>query len=182
MLMNRIACSLLLSIAISALAGCAASPASKPPAQAVPAVAEAPRASVLFPAINVLDLDASEAFYVDMLGMKVSLRLGEEGDEHREVTLNFSGDVYAPEASLVLNYLASRTEPYVFDGFSRIAFRVPDVDGLVEKIRGAGHKILDEPRTIEVEGAQIRLAFVEDPNGARLELIETRPIPAPSGE
>jgi lactoylglutathione lyase len=143
------------------------------------APSQTPKSSVLFPAVNVLDLAGTEAFYVDLLGMKVTLRIGEDGDEHQEVTLNFSGDVYASESSLVLNYIASRKEPYVFDAYSRIAFRVPDVDGLVERIRAAGYKILNEPRIIHVEGADIKLAFVEDPNGARLELIETTPRSAP---
>ena len=134
---------------------------------------ELPGSAVLFPAINVLDLKATQAFYMDMLDMKVTLKVGEEGDDHQEVTLNFSGEIYAPEASLVLNYVASRSEPYIFDAFSRIAFRVPDVDAAVERMRAAGHKILSEPRMIDVEGAGIKLAFVEDPNGARVELIQT---------
>jgi len=131
---------------------------------------EMPSPAVIFPALNVIDLEATEAFYTDMLGMKSVLRLGGEGDTTQEVTLNFSGDLYAPESSLVLNYNSERTEPYTFDAFSRIAFRVDDVDMLVEKMRAAGYKVLSEPRMIE--GTGIKLAFVEDPNGARVELIQ----------
>jgi catechol 2,3-dioxygenase-like lactoylglutathione lyase family enzyme len=126
----------------------------------------------MFPAINVLDLKATEGFYSDILGMKPTLRIGDEGSEHQEVTLNFSGEIGAPETSLVLNYLASRTEPYLNDALSRIAFRVPDVDAMVERVRAAGHTILSEPRMIEVNGTGIKLAFVQDPNGTRVELIQ----------
>ncbi len=145
---------------------------SAPTAQSAMSAPEVPSSAVMFPAINVPDMRAAEAFYIGIMGMKPTLRIGEEGDAHQEVTLNFSGEMYASEASLVLNFEASRTEPPVFDGLSRIAFRVPDLDGLVARIRAAGHKVLAEPRTIEVKGSGIKLAFVEDPNGARVELIQ----------
>jgi predicted enzyme related to lactoylglutathione lyase len=48
---------------------------------------------------------------------------------------------------------------------------VPDVDALVARIRAAGHPVLVEPHDIEAMGMKIRLAFVQDPNGARVELI-----------
>ena len=133
-------------------------------------IPEMPAPAIIAPALNVLDLKATEAFYVNMLGMKVMLRLGGENAAHQEVTLNFSGNLYAPESSLLLNYTADRSEPYSFDGFSRIAFRVKDIAATVERIRAAGHKIISEPRIIK--GTSIKLAFVEDPNGARVELIE----------
>jgi glyoxylase I family protein len=128
--------------------------------------------ALLFPAINVLDIDVAEAFYVDLFGMKVTLRIGEEGDERRELTLNFTGDMMAEESSIVLNQIAGRSEPYVSDALSRIAFRVPDVEALVERVRLAGFEIVSEPRRIEVEGQVFKLAFVRDPDGIRLELIE----------
>ena len=128
--------------------------------------------ALLFPAINVLDIDVSEKFYVNLLGMKVTLRLGEEGEERRELTLNFTGDMMAEESSIVLNEVAGRSEPYVSDALSRIAFRVPDVETLVERIRLAGFEVLSEPRRIEVKEQVFKLAFVRDPDGIRLELIE----------
>jgi len=161
------------------LGGCASPTAntpeqetSAPTAQSPVSAPDVPSSAVMFPAINVPDMQAAEAFYIGIMGMKPTLRIGAEGDAHQEVTLNFSGEIYAREASLVLNFVASRTEPYVFDGLSRIAFRVPDLDGLVARIRAAGHKVLVEPRMIEVKGAGIKLAFVEDPNGARVELLQ----------
>lgn len=153
-------------------AGCAHSPSAKAPPPA--ASRERPQSAVLFPAISVRNLEAAEAFFVDLIGMKVTLRLGDPGEAHREVTLNFSGDVYADEASLVLDWVSSRDDPYDFDGLSRLAIRVPDVDGLVDRLARAGHAVLDGPRSIEVDGAVIRLAFVEGPEGLRIELIERR--------
>jgi lactoylglutathione lyase len=156
---------------LCSLTACEAPPADSQSAEApAPTSQEMPAPALIFPALNVLDLEATEAFYIDMLGMKVALRLGGEGDASQEVSLNFSGDVYAPEPSLLLHYKAERTEPYVFDAFSRIAFRVKDVDATVERIRAAGYRIISEPSMIK--DTSIKLAFVEDPNGAAVELIE----------
>jgi len=164
-----------LSIVLFFMGGCAAT-GSDAPSQAT-SITPTPSSAVMFPALNVSDLQATEDFYVGIMGMKPTLRIGQAGDDRQEVTLNFSGEMAAPEASLVLNFVASRTEPYVFDGFSRIAFRVPNVSQLVEKVRAAGLEILDEPRKIEVKGAAFMLAFVRDPNGARVELIQPlRPV------
>ena len=162
--------SISLLIVLVSIGGCA-SAGSDAPSSEIPSPA-ARSSAVMFPALNVFDLEATEAFYVDIMGMKPTLRIGEAGDARQEVTLNFSGEMAAPEASLVLDYVPSRTEPYVFEGLSRVAFRVPDVRGLVEKVRAAGLEVLDEPRRIEAGGAAFMLAFVRDPNGVRVELIQ----------
>lgn len=142
-----------------------------------PTPASPPTPAVLFPALNVLELENTVAFYVDFLGMTETLRLGDETTERIEVTLSH-GDANGPGASLVLQRENGRTKPYVFDAFSRIAFRVKDVDGLVARMRAAGHPVLVEPHRIQAMGMEIQLAFVQDPNGARVELIEIMPKPA----
>jgi len=164
------------AVLISAMAGCPATPnagmeeASGADMQsAAQAVHES---AVMFPAINVLDFTASEAFYVEILGLKPTLRIGEEGSEHREVTLNSTGETSSPGASLVLNWVASREEPYVSDALSRIAFRVRDLDAVMARVRDAGHEVLVEPRTSEAAGIAFKIAFVADPGGTRVELIQ----------
>lgn len=149
-----------------------ASASTTPAAATMPATPPAP--VVLFPALNVLDLEKTVAFYVELMGMRETLRLGDATTERIEVTLSY-GDTNGAGASLVLQRENGRTQPYVFDAFSRIAFRVPDVDALVARIRAAGHRVLVEPHFIEAMGMKIRLAFVEDPNGARVELIGVVP-------
>lgn len=163
-----------LVLALGATAGCAtrsARDASTTPPQPQP---PPPAPVLLFPALNVLDLERTLAFYVDLMGMRETLRLGDETTERIEVTLSY-GDANGAAASLVLQRENGRTKPYVFDAFSRVAFRVPDVDALVARIRAAGHPVLVEPHFIEAMGMKIRLAFVEDPNGARVELIGVVP-------
>jgi catechol 2,3-dioxygenase-like lactoylglutathione lyase family enzyme len=140
---------------------------------------DSPVPALMFPAIHVVDMPATESFYVDMLGMQVTLRLGGPEDEREEVTLGFGDSASSAKASLVLHREGSRREPYVFDGFSRLAFRVADVEALVSRIERAGHTILQAPRLLAVDDRRIKLAFVEDPNGARVELIELLPSDEP---
>ncbi len=166
------------AVLISAMAGCAATPnagmeeASGADRQSAAQAQAVPESAVMFPAINVLDFTASEAFYVEILGLKPTLRIGEEGSEHREVTLNSTGETSSPGASLVLNWVASREEPYVSDALSRIAFRVRDLDAVMARVRSAGHEVLVEPRTSEAAGIVFKIAFVADPGGTRVELIQ----------
>ncbi|MFO0690450.1 MAG: VOC family protein [Myxococcota bacterium] len=158
-----------LMLALVAAAGCATRSAPEAPRPPSP-----PAPVLLFPALNVLDLERTLAFYVDLMGMRETLRLGDATTERIEVTLSY-GDANGAAASLVLQRENGRTKPYVFDAFSRVAFRVPDVDALVARIRAAGHPVLVEPHFIEAMGMKIRLAFVQDPNGARVELIGVVP-------
>lgn len=181
-----VALALAIALALGLTTGCATrsgseastdgAKASPPPrangTAAAPTTPPAP--VVLFPALNVLDLDRTVAFYVDLMGMRETLRLGDATTERIEVTLSY-GDANGAGASLVLQRENGRKKPYVFDAFSRIAFRVPDVDALVARIRAAGHPVLVEPHDIEAMGMKIRLAFVQDPNGARVELIGVVP-------
>ncbi|MFW6369459.1 MAG: VOC family protein, partial [Myxococcota bacterium] len=56
------------------------------------------------------------------------------------------------------------------DGFGHIALGVDDIHETVEKIRAAGGKIVREPGPMK-HGSTV-LAFVEDPDGYRIELIQ----------
>jgi len=163
------------AVVLAFVVGCAQGPGSAARSgdgEVAALLAQSPEAAVMFPAISVVDLEASEAFYVEVLGLKPSLRLGDAGSAHREVTLNATGDPASPGASLVLDWVASHDESYAAGALSRVAFRVRDLDAVLGRVRDAGHPVLEEPRTIEAGGIHARLAFVEDPGGVRVELIE----------
>jgi catechol 2,3-dioxygenase-like lactoylglutathione lyase family enzyme len=49
-----------------------------------------------------------------------------------------------------------------------VAFRVPDVDRALKNLTAAGVKLLNEPRELPA----LRYAFVEDPNGIRVEVVK----------
>ncbi len=118
---------------------------------------------------RVLDPQKSVEFYVDALGMK------KVGEMHFSDASNyffaFAEDTDAPMLELTHNH--DRREPYdPGDGYSHVAFVVDDLEGTVAKLKERGVEAAPEPKTMTVEGRDYRIAFVKDPDGYRIELVE----------
>ncbi len=117
--------------------------------------------------LRVGNLDRSIAFYTDILGMKL---LRKQDYPEGEFTLAFVG--YGDEAThsvieLTYNYGVEKYE--LGTAYGHIALGCDDVYATCEKIRAAGGKIVREPGPMK-HGTTI-LAFVEDPDGYRIELL-----------
>ncbi len=119
--------------------------------------------------IRVRDLDASLDFYTRLLGMRLLRKTDYPGGEF---TLAFVG--YGDEASssvIELTHNWGRQEPYtVGDGFGHLAIGVPDIYRLCEQLAQAGVNITRPPGPMK-HGSTV-IAFVEDPDGYKIELIE----------
>jgi lactoylglutathione lyase len=120
-------------------------------------------------ALKVRDFDKSLAFYRDKLGFAEMMRINH------------------PDGSLWLVYLRITDEQFleIFPGaendrapgwngncITHICLTVDDLDRVVEKIEAAGIKLIIEKKTA-IDGN--RQAWVEDPDGNRLELMEMNP-------
>lgn len=121
--------------------------------------------------IRVGDLDRSVKFYTELLGMK-ELRRRDVPDG--KYTLAFVG--YGDESSnavieLTYNYGVDKYE--LGNAFGHLAIGVPDIKAAVEKVRAAGGKVTREPGPVKFGTTMI--AFVEDPDGYKIELIERKP-------
>jgi lactoylglutathione lyase len=125
--------------------------------------------SFLHTMIRVGDLDRSVAFYTGLLGMK-ELRRRDVPDG--KYTLVFVG--YAPEESgaavLELTYNYGTDHYDLGTGFGHLAIGVPDVRATCERLRQGGARITREPGPVKF-GTTV-IAFVEDPDGYKIELIE----------
>jgi lactoylglutathione lyase len=125
--------------------------------------------SFLHTMLRVGDLERSVRFYTGPLGMR-ELRRNDVPDG--KYTLVFVG--YAPEASgaavieLTYNYGVEKYEPGT--AFGHLAIGVPDIVATCEKLRAAGAKIVREPGPVKFGSTVI--AFVEDPDGYKIELIQ----------
>ncbi len=132
--------------------------------------------------LRVVDLDASKRFYCDVLGMRV-LREREYPDGR--FTLCFLG--YGDESShtvIELTFNWDKTEATSYDlgtAFGHLAVATSDVAALCEKVRSAGFKVTREAGAMKFkaqapgDGPPPRssvIAFVEDPSGYKVELIE----------
>ncbi|RMG13487.1 MAG: lactoylglutathione lyase [Deltaproteobacteria bacterium] len=129
---------------------------------------------ILHTMIRVGDLDRSIAFYTEVLGMQL---LRKKDNPPYRYTLAFVG--YGPEsegAVLELTYNWDRHHYDLGDGFGHIAIEVDDVYAACEAIREKGGTITREPGP--VKGGTTEIAFVEDPDGYKIELIQKRRPPA----
>lgn len=119
--------------------------------------------------IRVKDLDASVGFYTKLLGMK-ELRRREVPEG--KYTLAFVG--YGDEAEqsvLELTYNWGKDDGYELGtGFGHLAVGVPDVAATCAALRKAGAKITREPGPVKF-GTTV-IAFVEDPDGYKIELVQ----------
>ena len=123
---------------------------------------------VLHTMIRVGDLDRSIKFYTDVLGMKL-LRRKDYPDG--KFTLAFVG--YGPEtehAVVELTYNWGTGKYDLGNGFGHIALEVDDVYKACTDIKTRGGKVTREAGPMK-HGSTV-IAFVEDPDGYKIELIQ----------
>ena len=115
---------------------------------------------------RVLDLERSIAFY-EALGFEEVGRLPIR-DEAINVFMGLPGD----GARLELTYNHDQDEPYdVGTGYGHIAITSDDLDAALERLAATGIEPERPPYTVSENGP--RLCFVRDPDGYRVEVIES---------
>lgn len=118
--------------------------------------------------LRVCDLDESLKFYCDILGMKLLRKKDYPGGEF---TLAFVG--YGDEADHTVLELTHNwgTDKYnLGDAYGHIALGVNNIYETCAQIRLKGGKVVREPGPMK-HGSTV-IAFVEDPNGYKVELIQ----------
>lgn len=123
---------------------------------------------ILHTMIRVGDLQRSIDFYTRVLGMTL---LRQQDFPEGKFTLAFLG--YGPEEThpaieLTYNYGVGSYE--LGTGFGHLALGTPDIQGTCAAIRAAGGRITREPGPMK-HGTSV-IAFVADPDGYKIELIE----------
>ena len=118
--------------------------------------------------LRVGDLDRSIAFYTNVMGMKL---LRQSENEAYKYTLAFVG--YGDEANHTVLELTYNwgVEKYQMGGaYGHIAIGVADIYATCDRIKAAGGEVYREPGP--VKGGNTVIAFVRDPEGYAIELIE----------
>ncbi|NMG21714.1 lactoylglutathione lyase [Brasilonema bromeliae] len=119
--------------------------------------------------LRVGNLEESLKFYCDLLGMKLLRQKDYPGGEF---TLAFVG--YGDESENTVLELTYNwgVEKYDFgNAYGHIAIGVDDIYTTCEEIKKLGGKVVREPGPMK-HGSTV-IAFVEDPNGYKVELIQT---------
>ncbi len=119
--------------------------------------------------IRVRDLEKAKAFYT-LLGMEIIRETEYPAGKFTLVFLRFPGDA-GGEIELTWNW--EREKDYEQgDAWGHVAFAVPDIHATCERLRAQGVRITREPGPMK-HGTTV-LAFLDDPDGHKIELIERK--------
>lgn len=129
---------------------------------------------VLHCMLRVADLERSLAFYCGPLGMRLLRREEYQGGRF---TLAFVG--YGNELEQALIELTHNWDQAAYQhgsAFGHVALEVPDLFASCAALATAGVKVVLAPGPMSMSSADRaaaqRIAFIEDPDGYRIELIE----------
>ena len=125
---------------------------------------------ILHTMLRVGDLDRSLAFYTEVLGMR---ELRRTDDPTGRFTLAFVG--YGPESEGAVLELTHNWDTSSYDigsGFGHVAIEVADAYAACEQIKTRGGKVVRDAGPMK-HGTTV-IAFVEDPDGYKIELIQKK--------
>jgi glyoxylase I family protein len=123
--------------------------------------------------MTVSNMDAAVHFYCDLLGLRLHLR---KPNGSGEVAFFDSGagmlEVFCPGSGPVDRF---RDVPSGEAGMRHMAFAFADVDAMFETLVAAGIEPVEKPRDAFNREVVRRVAFVRDPDGILVELLERAP-------
>ena len=120
--------------------------------------------------LRVEDLDASLHFYTELMGMKLLRR---SDNKEYEYTLAFVG--YGDESHATVLELTYNWGENMYDkgnAYGHIAIEVEDIYGFCGELENQGAEVYRKPGP--VKGGQTIIAFVRDPDGYAIELIQAK--------
>lgn len=117
--------------------------------------------------LRVGDLERSIHFYTELLGMKLLRRRDFPGGRFTLAFVGYGSEQDNAVLELTHNWDIDRYE--LGTAYGHIAIGVEDVYAACERIRAGGGKVVREPGPMQ-HGSTV-LAFVEDPDGYRVELL-----------
>jgi lactoylglutathione lyase len=122
--------------------------------------------------LRVGDLQRSIDFYTNVLGMRL-LRTTDRPDQKYSLAfVGYGSNPEHAELELTYNYGVDRYE--LGTAYGHLAIGVDDAYAACDRIRAAGGTITREPGP--VKGGSTVIAFVQDPDGYKIELIQGRGV------
>ena len=138
-------------------------------AEAAAAPQDSKRFRILHTMIRVRDLDKSLDFYTRLLGMTQLRRKDFPGGKFTLAFVGYGGE--ADHTVIELTHNWDQEEPYdLGTGFGHVAIGVPDIYATCERLEAEGVAIPRPPGPMK-HGTTV-IAFIEDPDGYKIELIE----------
>jgi len=118
--------------------------------------------------LRVGDLQRAIDFYTNVLGMQLLRRSENTEYKYSLAFVGYEGNPAQAEIELTYNWGTDRYE--MGTAYGHIALGVPDVAAACDKIRASGGNITREAGP--VKGGTTVIAFVTDPDGYKIELIQ----------
>lgn len=120
--------------------------------------------------LRVGDLQRSIDFYTATMGMTLLRTTDRPEQKYSLAFVGYGDESHGAVLELTYNYGVDRYE--LGAGFGHIAIAVDDVRASCERIRAQGGTVTREPGP--VKGGSSVIAFVADPDGYKIELIQVR--------
>ncbi|KAL8489756.1 hypothetical protein ACS0TY_025588 [Phlomoides rotata] len=124
---------------------------------------------------RVGDLDRTIKFYSDCFGMKLLRKRDITEDRYTNAFLGYGPEEHHFVIELTYNYGVDKYD--IGSGFGHFGIAIEDVAKTVDIVKAKGGKVTREPGP--VKGGKTVIAFVEDPDGYKFELLERGPTPEP---
>jgi len=120
--------------------------------------------------LRVGDMDRSVRFYTDVLGMKLLRTTDRPEQQYSLAFVGYETEDKAAAIELTHNHGVDRYE--LGTAYGHVAIEVDDIVKTCDAVRTKGGKVTREPGP--VKGGTTVIAFVEDPDGYKIEFIERR--------
>ena len=121
---------------------------------------------MLHTSVNVKDMDRSISFYTRKMGMKLESRREIKQNNAEIAFLSIEGSNH----NIELTWWKDKADYAEGDQLDHIAFSVEDMDDFMGRMRSDGVEIAKEPYMLGTS----RIAFIKDPNGIWIEIIERK--------
>ena len=120
--------------------------------------------------LRVGDLDRSVKFYTEVLGMKLLRTTDRPEQKYSLAFVGYDGEDRSAVLELTYNYGVERYD--LGGAYGHVAIEVDNLRKTCDAVRTKGGKVTREPGP--VKGGTSMIAFVEDPDGYKIEFIERR--------
>jgi lactoylglutathione lyase len=123
---------------------------------------------ILHTMLRVGDMERSVKFYTDVLGMKLLRTTDRPEQKYSLAFVGYDSEDRSAVLELTYNYGVEKYD--LGSAYGHVAIEVPDVKAACDKVRSRGGKVTREPGP--VKGGTTVIAFVEDPDGYKIEFIQ----------
>ena len=125
---------------------------------------------ILHTMLRVGDLQRSVKFYTEVLGMKLLRTTDRPEQKYSLAFVGYDAEESGAVLELTYNYGVERYD--LGTAYGHVAIEVDDARKTCDAVRAMGGKVTREAGP--VKGGSTVIAFVEDPDGYKIEFIERR--------